>query len=157
MISLGIALTLLLLFAAHRITFLDMKTGLRDATGYGSNIGWHWPWTPIIQVCFFGALIATANAEERHTHEGALGKFYSTWTMPDAPDVSCCHDKDCSPAASRFVNNHWEAERGGRWYPIPPNKIEQKRDSPDGRSHLCGRPGYSGEFTVFCFARGNGA
>lgn len=22
--------------------------------GYGSNRRWHWPWTPIIQICFVG-------------------------------------------------------------------------------------------------------
>lgn len=101
--------------------------------------------------------VGVARAEEGHTHEGVLGRFYSTWMMPDAPKVSCCSDQDCSPAASRFVNNRWEAQRNGLWYSVPPNKVEQNRDSPDGRSHLCGRPGYSGEFTVFCFVRGQGA
>jgi hypothetical protein len=42
------------------------------------------------------------------------------------------------------------------WIPIPPHKVEQKRDSPDGRSHLCARPESNGQFYVFCFIRGSG-
>jgi hypothetical protein len=41
-------LLVLLLIAVHRINSLD---GGRD---YGSDIGWYWPWTPTVQVCFFG-------------------------------------------------------------------------------------------------------
>lgn len=98
-----------------------------------------------------------AHAQDGHTHEGALGKYYSTWMMPDNPAVSCCSNQDCSPAASKFENGKWYAERDGIWHAIPENKIERERDSPDGRSHLCGRIGYSGQFTPFCFVRGNGA
>lgn len=39
-----------LLVAAARVQHLD---GLG---GYGSNIGWYWPWTPAIQVSFFGVI-----------------------------------------------------------------------------------------------------
>lgn len=50
MIYTAAALLILLLIAVHRINFLD---GLG---GYGSNIGWYWPWTPIVQVSFFGII-----------------------------------------------------------------------------------------------------
>lgn len=101
--------------------------------------------------------LGNAAAEEGHTHEGAVGRFYSTWMMPDSPQTSCCHSQDCSPAASRFVGNRWEAQRpNGIWVVVPPGKIEQNRDSPDGRSHLCGRQGYSGEYQVFCFLPAGG-
>lgn len=94
-------------------------------------------------------------ARGQHTHEGAVGKFYQDWKMPDAPQTSCCNDMDCQPAASRFVNGQWEAEFDGEWVKIPPYKIEQNRDSPDGRSHICGRKSLSG-VVVFCFIRGGG-
>jgi hypothetical protein len=115
-------------------------------------------WLPAL---FVGGLIAIsgcAHAQERpgHTHEGAVGKFYQSWMMPDSPRTSCCHDQDCSPIASRLVNGEWEAEVDGEWIRIPSHKIEQDRDSPDGRSHLCGRKFWSG-FAVFCFIRGGGA
>lgn len=100
--------------------------------------------------------LSTHFARAQHTHEGAVGRFYQSWMMPDSPRTSCCHDQDCAPAASRFINNRWEAEHNGVWVPIPPNKVEQNRDSPDGRSHLCGRELIIGEFTVFCFIRGGG-
>lgn len=111
----------------------------------------------IIVVAFLVAImfIVAAHAQEHHP-QAIHEKFYSTWMMPDAPATSCCHNQDCSPAPSRFANNHWEAKHNEFWIPIPPNKVEQNRDSPDGRSHLCGRPGPIGEFTVFCFIRGTG-
>lgn len=99
-----------------------------------------------------------ARAQNGHTHEGAVGRFYQSWVMPDAPKVSCCHDQDCSPAASKFEDGKWYAMRGDEWVVIPDSKIERERDSPDGRSHLCGRPSLSGNgFSVFCFVRGGGA
>lgn len=50
MILIAASLLVLLLVAVHRINFLD---GGED---YGSNIGWYWPWTPIVQVSFFGII-----------------------------------------------------------------------------------------------------
>jgi hypothetical protein len=40
----------------------------------------------------------------------------------------------------------------GEWIDVPPEKIEQNRDSPDGRNHLCA----STEKFVFCFVAGAG-
>lgn len=102
-------------------------------------------------------LVSPARSAEGHTHEGDVGRFYQSWMMPDSPKTSCCHDQDCSPAASRIVNGRWEAQRDGAWISVPNQKIEQNRDSPDGRSHLCGRPAYGGGFSVFCFVAGNGS
>jgi hypothetical protein len=57
MIWIAAALFLLMMFAVHRTEKLDVETGRRDGNdGYGSNRGWYWPWTPIIQVCFFGII-----------------------------------------------------------------------------------------------------
>jgi hypothetical protein len=88
-----------------------------------------------------------------------LGKFYQSWKMPDNRAASCCNDEDCAPSASRLVNGKWEAQRDGEWVSIPEHKIETERDSPDGRSHLCGKR-YNvfgkGGVTVFCFIAGSG-
>lgn len=44
------------------------------------------------------------------------------------------------------------------WVKVPASKVEYDRDTPDGRSHLCGRRyGFNGsnDFTVFCFIAGS--
>lgn len=100
--------------------------------------------------------------EHRHPPEHAQlhERFYKTWNMPDNRAVSCCHDQDCKPAEAKMIEGRWYARQvgdTGEFTPIPQSKIEQDRDSPDGRSHLCGRRYFwKGEFTVFCFIFGNG-
>lgn len=103
---------------------------------------------------------AQARAQE-HRHppqdQAIHERFYSTWMMPDAPHVSCCHNEDCAPAQSKLVNGKWYARKSDDqdWIPIPAVKVELNRDTPDGRSHLCGR--WSGlDFNVFCFIAGFG-
>lgn len=87
-------------------------------------------------------------------------KFYSNWFMPDQPTKSCCNKADCYPTEVRRHNGHWQARRreDGKWLFIPPHKVEQHRDNPDGRNHLCAPPpnaSYPPD-TVFCFALGAG-
>lgn len=89
-----------------------------------------------------------------HTHEGPVGRFYQSWMMPDNRAVSCCHDQDCAPAEAKMENGRWFARHmgtAGDFTPIPRSKIEQDRDSPDGRNHLCARRDGFGSLTVFCF------
>ncbi len=109
------------------------------------------------------ALTASSLAQQSgHTHAGALGPFYNSWMMPDNRKVSCCHEQDCAPAQSKMVNGSWYARYTDdeEWTIVPKNKIEDDRDSPDGRSHLCGRK-YTfqgaGNFTVFCFLPAGGS
>ncbi len=81
-------------------------------------------------------------------------RFYSGWMRPDKPNESCCNLRDCAPAKSvRRIGNRWEAQRESddAWVVVPSEKIEQRRDSPDGRSHLCSRG-----LNVFCFVAGSG-
>lgn len=56
MIWIAAALFVLMMFAVNRTDHLDVETGRRDCLDYGSNRGWYWPWTPIIQVSFFGII-----------------------------------------------------------------------------------------------------
>ena len=88
-------------------------------------------------------------------------KFYSNWMMPDNRVVSCCHDEDCFPAEAKQINGQWYARKNDdeEWILIPSRKVETDRDTPDGRSHLCGRRyGFNGgEFSVFCFIAGSGS
>ena len=92
--------------------------------------------------------------EHRHPpeHQDLHEKFYSNWMMPDNRNVSCCHGEDCKPAQSRRLNGKWQSRHSDadEWTDIPEYKIETERDSPDGRSHLCGRKGWFG-MSVFCF------
>src|SRR5438105_2986998 len=59
-------------------------------------------------------------------------KFYQTWMLPDAPNSSCCNDKDCYPTEARFRDGHWYGKRreDEKWILIPDKKIEQRRDNP---------------------------
>jgi hypothetical protein len=87
-------------------------------------------------------------------------KFYSTWMMPDRPEISCCNRQDCYPTEVRFRDGFWEAKRreDGIYVRVPWEKVEKNRDSPDGRNHVCMPPpnrGYQGA-EVFCFALGSG-
>lgn len=114
----------------------------------------------IVLAALAGALLFSLGGyleAEGHTHEGTTGQFYATWMMPDAPWVSCCSQEDCAPAASRLVDGHWEARwrDEDEWIVIPAAKVEQNRDTPDGRSHMCGRKS-GGSVYVFCFVRGGG-
>jgi hypothetical protein len=102
-------------------------------------------------------LPSVAWAQHRHpnaTYFGATAKFYETWMKPDDPQSSCCSLTDCAPVSQvRQINGKWEAlpEGSNVWLSIPAAKVEQNRDSPDGRSHLC-RIGS----TVLCFIAGAG-
>lgn len=112
------------------------------------------------------ALFAGNVRAQEHHHpqrdQAIHEKFYSTWMMPDNRALSCCHEQDCAPAESKFENGQWLARKAGEqgdFTPIPAQKVERDRDSPDGRSHLCGKSygGMSSGFYVYCFAPGNGA
>ena len=86
-------------------------------------------------------------------------KFYSVWRMPDNPSVSCCNDADCYPTEIKYINGNIYAKRreDGRYIPVPPQKVDRNRDSPDGRNHLCAPPpgvGFHPSDTVYCFALG---
>jgi len=63
MMLVAFALFVLMHIAVYRSDRLDVATGRRDGNdGYGSNRGWYWPWTPIIQVCFVGILLCILGA-----------------------------------------------------------------------------------------------
>jgi hypothetical protein len=104
----------------------------------------------------FGIVQASGARADEHGHAPEdveiHERFYSTWMRPDQPDQSCCNRRDCAPATRvRRLNGRWQAERDGAWLTIPPEKIEQNRASPDGRSHLCAIGA-----TVLCFVLGAG-
>ncbi|MEO8630876.1 MAG: hypothetical protein ABI612_22680, partial [Betaproteobacteria bacterium] len=111
------------------------------------------------------SFVIEARAEEQHHHppqDAELhDKFYSTWQRPDNPNISCCNKADCYPTTGKFENGTWYGKRreDGHWLPIPPEKIERKRDMPDTRVHMCapppGRPYYPAEH-VFCFGFASG-
>lgn len=99
-----------------------------------------------------------AHAQE-HQHpgitiEGATGEFYRTWERPDMAGASCCNRSDCDTAVDvKQIDGRWWARKknGGPLMSIPPEKVEQRRDSPDGQSHVC-----SVGSTVLCFLPGGG-
>ena len=99
-----------------------------------------------------------ARAQEHHhpteTIYGATAEFYRTWRRPDAPGISCCSDKDCYVTRTRYRGGKIQAihRESGDWIDVPPEKVEQNRDSPDGLSHICA----SAMKFVFCFKEGGG-
>jgi hypothetical protein len=149
-------------FLRDRVTEID-----REVENYLGN----WVVWLIAVIFVLGVLLMpwkSLRAEEHRGHPpqdmAMHQKFYSTWMMPDNRSASCCHDEDCSPAESRFENGHWLARKvgeTGEFTPVPPHKVEHDRDSPDGRSHLCGRhydlTRGNRNLTVFCFIAGGGA
>jgi hypothetical protein len=111
---------------------------------------------------FLCGICVAQEMEMRHGHPPQdmeiHQKFYKTWMMPSNRSISCCNAEDCSPAESKFENGHWLARKvgdTGNFTPIPAAKIERDRDTPDGRSHVCGRR-YGEDFVVFCFIPGAG-
>jgi hypothetical protein len=117
-----------------------------------------------ITIAFFITLaIGTASAQE-HRHpkqdEQLHDVFYSTWMMPDNPNKSCCNKADCYPTEARFKDGQWFAKRreDGKFLRVPALKVEQTRDSPDGRNHLCAPAPHVAfpQDTVFCFKPGAG-
>lgn len=117
-----------------------------------------------IAIAFFITIAIGAASAQEHRHplqdEQLHYKFYSTWMMPDNPNRSCCNKADCYPTEARFEDGQWFARRreDGKFLRIPALKVEQNRDSPDGRNHLCAPPpsGYQPPDTVFCFKPGAG-
>ena len=102
------------------------------------------------------ALTVAAHAQEHQHPTGtipkATGEFYENSYRPDMPQYSCCSKQDCDVAEVRTLDGKIEARHlGGQWHVIPKQKIEQNRDSPDGRNHLC----VAGT-SVLCFIFGSG-
>jgi hypothetical protein len=105
-----------------------------------------------------------AQSSAHHNHppqDAALHEmFYSSWMMPDHPNVSCCNKQDCYPTEARYRDGFWEARRreDGHFVRIPWEKVEQRRDNPDGRNHVCmpspERSPRGDE--VYCFVLGGG-
>lgn len=116
------------------------------------------PHLPILAIIAAMFWLSSALAQEHHhpdqTIYGATGKFYETWMQPDMPGASCCNRSDCDVAVDvKKIGGQWWARKrsGGPMTPIPPEKIEQNRDSPDGQSHLCAVGA-----TVLCFLPAGG-
>ena len=113
----------------------------------------------LAQATGFVLLLAVPGMAQEHKHHdetiyGATAKFYETWMRPDMPEMSCCNRADCDVAVDvrRFDGLWWARKRsGGPLVSIPPAKIEQRRDSPDGQSHLCAVNG-----NVLCFLPASG-
>jgi len=104
-----------------------------------------------------------ARAQDHHHPPADVAiheKFYSTWMMPDRPDLSCCTRQDCYPTEVRFRDGFWEAKRreDGVYIRVPWEKVERNRDNPDGRNHVCMPPPNRSPRgkDVFCFALGGG-
>jgi hypothetical protein len=117
-----------------------------------------------LAVLYFVAIIVLlllyplAHAQEhRHGDQvilGATGKFYESWRRPDMPNISCCSHLDCYATRARMRNGKLQAlhRESGEFIDVPPEKVEQNRDSPDGLNHICASPSKN----VFCFLAGGG-
>ena len=118
-------------------------------------------------VAVLALLLSPAAAQQRHEHhhppqDAQLHeKFYSTWYMPDNPIRSCCNKADCYPTEIKVVGSSIYARRreDGKYILVPAHKVEQNRDNPDGRNHICAPPPGAISYppdTVFCFSLGGG-
>lgn len=113
-------------------------------------------WTLLIvsSVLYVAAMAARGQEMHQHSHDGAAGRFYADWMMPDQPSTSCCNQQDCYPTEAQYRNGQWFAmqRETGQWVAVPPGKVETNRDNPDGRNHVC----MSSAGTVYCFIAGGG-
>lgn len=117
----------------------------------------------LVMLC--GLLVGTAFGQHKPEHMALHTQFYNTWQMPDNRGVSCCHDEDCEPAEAYQKDGAWYARKISEipthpeYVRVPPQKVEQDRDSPDGRNHICGRRyGFNNmELSVFCFLPAGGS
>jgi hypothetical protein len=66
-----------------------------------------------------------------------------------APDtgVPCCNLTDCTPVSSRLGAEGWEAWTGGRWIPVPDEKVMADTVNPLEQAVLC----WSRTFGLTCF------
>jgi hypothetical protein len=111
------------------------------------------------------ALLVSSASAQGHNHPPQDAdlheKFYSTWYMPDNPNRSCCNRADCYPTEIKMVGTNIYARRreDGKYILVPAHKVEQNRDNPDGRNHICAPPPSATSYppeTVFCFSLGGG-
>lgn len=109
-------------------------------------------------IALLGIGITWGAIAQEHTHEGEVGKFYFSWMRPDNRKISCCNNQDCAAVSHvRHINGEWQFQRtiDSVWVTVPDSKIENyvedARDSPDGKSHMCS----NGEY-VFCAVLGSG-
>jgi hypothetical protein len=109
------------------------------------------------------ALVAGPAFAQQHHHPtetitGEVGRFYEMWERIDLPGASCCTFKDCYAAPAKMVDGDWYFLRreDQKWVRVPPQKIETRYDSPDGRAHVCALPPGLID-TVFCFLPAGGA
>jgi hypothetical protein len=83
-----------------------------------------------------------------------------TQTGPNPRSASsCCNDADCYPIEIKYVDGNIYAKRreDGKYIPVPLQKVERNKDSPDGRNHLCAPlpgVGFYPPDTVYCFVLG---
>jgi hypothetical protein len=112
-------------------------------------------------MAWVGLTIGAAAQEHHHPTEtitDEVGRFYDMWDRIDLPGSSCCSRKDCYVPPVRYIDGHWWFERREdlKWVRVPPEKIETRYDSPDGRAHVCAAPPGALDI-VFCFLPAGGA
>lgn len=63
----------------------------------------------------------------------------------------CCDNRDCRPVQARPRDDgSWEAFFGGRWQPVPPDRVLPDRlNRVPLHAHICEQDGY-----VRCFLKG---
>jgi hypothetical protein len=118
---------------------------------------------PMLALAALALVPSPAAAQHHHPPQDAElhERFYSTWYMPDNPSRSCCNKADCYPTEIKMVGGSVYARRreDGKYILVPAQKIEQNRDNPDGRNHICAPPPTAVQYppdTVFCFTLGGG-
>ena len=112
-------------------------------------------------LCMLPAALAQEPPPHQHPFKDAQMHelFYKNWMRPDDPDKTCCGGVDCYPTEVKIIGRTVFAKRrdDGKFIRVPDEKIEKRRDSPDGRNHLCApHPANAADERVFCLALGSG-
>jgi len=101
--------------------------------------------------CFLAVALmlgAHADAEPPPNADPALAPWFRSLMQPGT-GISCCALSDCRATESRITGDHYEALIGEKWFVVPPDKILQRTDNPNGRAVVCWTP----QRGILCFVR----
>lgn len=119
-----------------------------------------WPFVAVAVlalIAYFGLIFGALTARAQHPGHAQHHDWYRQLLTPQG--FSCCNgdtaDKvgDCRPVqAEPRDDGSWWAFFGGRWQPVPPDRILADRlNRVPLHAHICEQDGY-----VRCFLKGGG-
>jgi len=103
---------------------------------------------------------ATAPAHPPENPDPKLHEWFESLTDPQS-GIGCCAESDCRILADadwRATPEGYEVKIEGDWFPVPPDKVLQRRPNPTGRAVACWQLFWNtrkqaNSALIFCFLR----